>query len=169
MVSRSILSVALLSAAAASSMGCTSTRPAATSPQSATTKTATLALRSAIVPEVDGARQAGASTPTPSTLSCHGGAFCRENVITVVDASETIQDVTEDCARRKGSLSNEPCTRQSVAAACSVDGEAGPITVFTYALADQREQTENVAQMSEACEKLDGTLLSVNLQRARQD
>ena len=167
MVPRRILSVALLSAAAATSMGCTSTRPS--SPQSAATKTAKLALRIAIVPDIDGARQAGASTPTSSTLSCHGGAFCRENVITVVDASETIQDATEDCARRKGSLSTEPCTRQSVAAACSVDGEAGPITVFTYAIADAHEQSEHVAQMSEACEKLDGTLLSVNLQRARQD
>ncbi len=166
MVSRSILSIALLSAAAASSMGCTSARP---SPQLATAKTSKLALRSAIVPEVDGARQAGASAPTPATLSCHGGAFCRENVITVADASETIQDVTEDCARRKGALSNEPCTRQSVAAACSIDGEAGPITVFTYAIADEREQRENVAQMSEACEKIDGTLLSVNVQHARQD
>jgi hypothetical protein len=92
----------------------------------------------------------------PSTVSCAGGSFCRENVIAPGN-DEAITEATDDCARRGGTTRPSACTRDAVVASCSLSGEAGSITVFTYAQSSEKEQSEAVSKMSELCDHFEGS------------
>lgn len=104
-----------------------------------------LALSSAIVAPV---------TATTLVLACHGEAFCREDRIGPAD-EEARTDVSDDCARHRGTLSEAPCTRDHALATCGLSGEHGPIAVFGY-------QPDAVDAMKDLCEQMSGELVVAN-------
>ena len=104
-----------------------------------------LALSSAIVAPV---------TMTTLVLACHGEAFCREDRVGATD-EEARTDVSDDCVRHHGSLSDVPCTRDRALATCGLAGEHGPISVFGY-------QADAVDAMKDLCEQMSGELIVAN-------
>jgi hypothetical protein len=101
------------------------------------------------------------------TLSCHGGAFCRENMI-ASGHDDVVEDVTSDCTRRGGALSTSGCAREATTASCSVaGGEGGPITVFTYAQTNAGDQTKAMNTMKELCAEFEGVFELLNSQQAQ--
>jgi hypothetical protein len=139
-LSRSIALAALLGTLAA----CGGNKPVAGRVPTPTRTTSALALHTAIV------------VPTTTTLSCHGRAFCREDVIGS-GHDEAVEEATEDCTRRGGEPSASHCERDAIVASCSLSGEAGSITVFAYAQTSGEQQSESVSKMSELCEQFDGS------------
>jgi hypothetical protein len=118
-------------------VACGRPQPAAPTPE-----TSTVRLRAAIV-------------AVPATVSCHGGAFCREDVLR---PSEPVSEVAEDCTHRGGTLERGSCSRNDVVASCGGSTERGTVTVFTYAQVDRKEQDSAVSTMSDLCEAMGGEL-----------
>lgn len=132
-MTRPILAVVLV---VAGSTACASRpRPVAQGPS------ATVTLRSALVvsPKV--------------TLSCVGGAFCRENTFDR-DDTEGLAESREDCERRRGRQTATPCPAQHAIVSCAGDR----MKVVTYVHPDRKEQEESVTAVVDACEALGGTL-----------
>lgn len=112
-----------------------------------------LALSSAIV--APSQTVTGAST---LVLACHGEAFCREDIVGTSD-DDARTDVSDDCARHRGSLSQVPCARERALATCSLGGEHGPIRVFAYPQSDPNDLLGAVGTMKDLCEQMSGELV----------
>ena len=110
--------------------------------------TSTLALSSAIV---------GSTTAASTLLACHGEAFCREDVI-ASGHEDTRADTADRCREQRGTVSSEPCPRERAVGSCSLGGEAGPITVYTYAQRSPTDQADALATMKDLCEQMSGEL-----------
>lgn len=108
-----------------------------------------LALSSAIV---------APTTAQTLVLACHGEAFCREDVVGTGD-DEARTDVSDDCARHRGSLREVACPRDRALATCSLGGEHGPIRVFAYPQADPTDPLGAVGTMKDLCEQMSGELV----------
>ncbi len=120
----------------AGSTGCASRPPPVNEGPSAT-----VSLRSALV------------VPPKVTLSCLGGAFCRENTFDRDDA-EGLAESREDCERRRGRQATSPCAAERAIVSCVGDR----MKVVTYVHPDRKEQEESVTAVVDACEALGGTL-----------
>jgi hypothetical protein len=132
-MTRSILAAVIVFAG---SVGCASgPRPITENPS------ATVTLRSALVasPKV--------------TLSCVGGAFCRENTFDRDDA-DALEEAREDCDRRRGRATETACPAERAIVTCAGDR----MKVVTYVHPDRKEQEESVTAVVDACEALGGTL-----------
>lgn len=91
------------------------------------------------------------------TLSCHGAAFCREDVVTTSSA-DAVEELTDLCSGRGGTTRRGPCAREHVLASCAVtSGEYGSILVLTYAQASPMSEAAAVSTMSNLCEHFDGS------------
>lgn len=94
------------------------------------------------------------ATATTLVLACHGEAFCREDRIGATD-DEARADVSDDCTRHRGSLSDVPCARDRALATCGLAGEHGRIAVFGY-------QPDAADAMKDLCEQMSGELIVAN-------
>jgi len=133
---RSLL-VWILAASSLSLVACARPQPIAVRAE-----TSKVSLRAAIV-------------PLQTTLSCRGGAFCREDVLRP-EASEG--ELAEDCTRRGGTLEHAACARTDAVASCAGSSDSGSVVVFTYAQANKDDQESAVSRMSDLCDAMGGEL-----------
>jgi hypothetical protein len=101
--------------------------------------------------------RAAVEEPATLALSCHGGAFCREDLL-ASPGSETLAEHTADCTRLGGTLSRSTCPRAHVVASCGASTESGSAIVFTYTQDDTKKQSEDVETLSDLCEAMGGEL-----------
>ena len=113
-------------------------------------RNATFALRSAlVVPDAEG------PVATMLTVSCQGGALCRET-IAPAESVDVLEEAREDCADRGGRLGDAACPRDGTIASCELSGGVGPIRVFTYAQESASDQAHAVSTMDDLCHAADG-------------
>ncbi len=95
-----------------------------------------------------------------SCVGARGGErYCREDLVEATDQT-TLDELTEDCARRGGTTSSTRCVRDGAVASCSVNGTGiGAITVYAYAQTPQRQRA--IATVEEQCDEFEGTFSSL--------